>query len=400
MIKKILKKSYLNGLLVSFNKIRNKAHTGKYKSRGVIILRLDLIGDCTMFTSTALAIRKLYTGRKMTVVCLALTKPVFERLGVFDEIITVDFRPERIEYKKLLLLFEKLREKEYDILLQPQVSKMPVADLIASAVKCNERITIETKPGNSSPRWIAFANSLYDKIIPYPRGWMNEMDYYGAFVRGLGVNDYQTTKPFLPTKKQHFIEGKYYVFYPGASWIQRAWPQKEFAHLADYIYKKTGLFCAILGTGNENWIAEKIMENADSATYYSFINLAGKTSLEDVIDIIGGAEFIIANDTSGAHIGAAVNTPTIAIVGGGHYMRFLPYHIECIKKGDRLPIAVNYDMPCYYCEWNWDIIGQRNKECLRRMQQVETLECIEKISFRKVIRELDKILRDKYGTLS
>lgn len=392
---KILKKSYLNVFLILLNRIRNKFNKKSYKSNGVIMLRLDLIGDCTMFTSAALAIRKLYSDKRMTIVCLSLSKPIFKRLGVFDEIITLDFRPEHIDYRKLWSLFKKLRENEYDILLQPQISKMPVADLIVSAIKCNKKIAIKTKPGNSTTRWIAFTNNLYDKIVPYSKGWLNEIDYYGDFIRGLGFVNYKTTKPYLPVKKQNFVDGKYYVFYPGASWTQRAWSQEKFAHLADYIYRKTGFFCVILGTNKENWIADKIIKNTSSATYYSVINLMGKTTLEDVIDIIGDAEFIVANDTSGAHIGAAVNVPTIAIVGGGHYKRFLPYHIEQCMKDDNLPITITYKMPCYYCDWNWSIIGERNKECLKRIHQGETLECIENIEFESVVIEVNKILKIK-----
>lgn len=389
----ILKRSYLNVFLILVNKIRTKFHKGNYKGTGVIMLRLDLIGDCTMFTSAALAIRKLYSDKKMTIVCLSLCKPIFERLGVFDEIITVDFRPERIDYKKLWALFKKLRENEYDILLQPQVSKMPIADLLVSAIKCNKKITIKTKPGNSTTKWIMFTNNLYDKIISYSKGWLNEIDYYGEFIRGLGFADYKTTKPYLPVKKQNFVDGKYYVFYPGASWTQRAWSQEKFAHLADYIYERTGFFCVILGTNNESWIAEKIIKNARLTTYYSIVNLMGETTLEDVIDIIGGAEFVVANDTSGAHIGAAVNVPTIAIVGGGHYKRFIPYHIEQRMEDDNLPVPVIHKMPCYYCDWNWNIIGKKNNECLKRIQRGKTIECVENIELESVIIEVDKILK-------
>ena len=44
------------------------------------MLRLDMIGDCTMFTSTAAAIRKFYKDSKMTILCLSTTKFVFESI--------------------------------------------------------------------------------------------------------------------------------------------------------------------------------------------------------------------------------------------------------------------------------------------------------------------------------
>ena len=131
----------------------------------------------------------------MTLVCLTISAPVFERLGIFDRIITVDFRPHDIDFKKLKVLIDELRKDSYDLLLQPQISKYPLADILGAAVKCNRRIAIETKPGNSNADWVRMVDFLYDKQIPYPRGIVSEFDYYGAFVRGLGYSGYKTECP-------------------------------------------------------------------------------------------------------------------------------------------------------------------------------------------------------------
>ena len=90
---------------------RAKFHFSKYVSHKVILLRLDLIGDCTMFTSAAKAIREFYQDREMTLVCLSSTKPLFERLGVFDKIISVDFSPHNVDFQKLPPLIRELREE-------------------------------------------------------------------------------------------------------------------------------------------------------------------------------------------------------------------------------------------------------------------------------------------------
>ena len=145
---------------------RAKFHFSKYVSHKVILLRLDLIGDCTMFTSAAKAIREFYQDREMTLVCLSSTKPLFERLGVFDKIISVDFSPHNVDFQKLPPLIRELREEKYDLLLQPQVSKCPLADILAAAVRCNRRIAIETKSGNSNEQWVRMVNFLYDRFIP------------------------------------------------------------------------------------------------------------------------------------------------------------------------------------------------------------------------------------------
>lgn len=377
-----------------FKKYAKTAKKHSYKSKDIIMLRLDMIGDCTMFTSTAAAIRKFYKDSKMTILCLSTTKFVFESMGVFDRIITMDFKADNIDFQKLDELINVLRENEYDILLQPQASKLPAADIIAAAIKCNTRIAIETKPGNSKEDWINSVNFLYDKFIPYPRGDVSEFDYYKAFAVGLGIKDFKITCPCLTYKKQNFIEGKYFVLYPGGTFSQKFWPAEHYAKISNYIYKKTGLLVVLLGVAHEQWVADNVKKELNAVTAMSTIDLTGRTSIGDVIDIIGNAEFVISNDTSGAHIACAVKTPCVVIVGGWHYNRFFPYHIEDIKPDDKIPVVANTDMDCYHCDWNWDTIGKRNEGCLDRMKRGAPSECIERITYDQVRVLVDNVIDD------
>lgn len=365
--------------------------SGKYNSDKVILIRLDLIGDCTMFTDAAYTVRKHFKNREMTVVCLSVARPVFERMGVFDNIYTVDFKPRDINYEKLDLLIEQLREEEYDILLQPQVSKCPITDILVAAVKCNTRISMEAKSDNSSDSWVKMTNSIYDKLIPYPEGVVSEFDYYGAFVRGLGI-DYKTRCPRLKYGKQNFIEVKYFVIYPGGSFRQKFWDPSKLAKLVEHIYARTGLVCVILGVESEKWISDAVKKKLDVITAMDVADLTGYTTISDVIDIIGNAQFVVTNDTSGVHIACATRTPSVVIVGGWHYNRFLPYHIEDVRPEDKLPMVANTPMPCYNCEWTWSIIGKRNPECLKRMQCEKTSECIDKISYSQVQKLVDELI--------
>lgn len=366
----------------------------KNSSRKVILLRLDLIGDCTMFTGAAKEICEHYHDREITVVCLSISRPIFERLGCFDKIVTVDFRPHDIQYRKLLSTIRELRKEKYDILLQPQCSKLPVADIIAAAIICNQRITIETKAGNSTQSWINKTNFLYDQIIPYPRGNVSEFDYYGTFVREVCNPNYQTTCPSLSYGKQSFIEGNYYVIYPGGSIRQKFWPQEYYAKIAEHVYKMTGLVGVMLGVSDEQWVADNIKKSISFPTCMSIIDLTGRTSISDVIDIIGNAKFVVTNDTSGVHIACATKTPSVVVVGGWHYDRFLPYHIEAVKEGDCLPLVANSYMPCYHCDWVWDNVGKVNPECLERLKTGRLSICIEKIAYEQVEALVDKVIEE------
>ena len=355
---------------------------GKNASRKVIMFRLDLIGDCTMFTSAAKAIREIYEDREMTIVCLSNSRFVFERLGVFDRIICVDFNPHQIDYKKLRHVIKELRQDTYDLLLQPQISRYPLADILGAAVKVNKRIAIEAMPGNSSPDWINKVNCMYDEFISYPRDAVSEFDFYATFVRGLGYPEYKITRPCLSYGTQKFVEGKYYVLYPGGSLPYKLWPAERFAQLANYIYQKTGLIGVILGASSDQKIADTLKEHLDFVTSLAIVNLTGMTSIGDVIDIIGNAQFVISNDTSGVHIACATNTPSVVNVGGWHFNRFLPYQLEDVKPEDNLPLVA----------YVLDIVGSQNEECLRRLQWGEPCDCVNRVKVDDMRKLVDQII--------
>ena len=373
----------------------NKIQLKKYNTNRVIMLRLDLMGDCTMFTSSALALRDMYKDRPFTVVCLSACKTIFERLNIFDEIITVDFKPEAIDFNLLEKVIKIIREKEYDILLQPQLSKFPLADILAVATKCNKRFSINTKADNSSEKWIKLANRIYDKLIDYTKDKVvSEFQYYGEFIRGLGNSGYKTCRPFLPYKKQNFINEKYYILYPCGSVNWKWWPANKYALVADYVYKQTGYKGIILGVEKEKVVASKII-NYSKCKLDGLLDFTGKTTVNDVIDLIGNAEFVISNDTSGVHIACATNTPSIALIGGGHYGRFLPYGLEDVRPDDNLPYVAHSNMDCFNCDWHWHIINKKNPECLNNILHGELIPCISKIDENDVIMYINKILSKK-----
>lgn len=371
-----------------------KLHFWNYHSKKVILFRLDLIGDCTMFTSSARAIRDFYRDSHMTVVCLEVSRPVFERLGIFNRIITLPFKPEAVKWELIRDIISEIREDTYNILLQPQFSKFPIADVLAAATRCNKRFSIAPPPehGNSNPAWIKMTRFLYNRMIPSPEGNVSEFDYYGAFVRGICNADYRTEMPTLPCRGQTFIQGNYYVLYPGGSLKQKLWPADRFAKIADYVYQRTGFIGVILGAGSEQWISDKLKGQLSFLTSLAMIDLTGKTSMSDVIDIIGNAQFVVSNDTSGVHIAAATNTPSVATVGGWLFGRFLPYHIENVKPGAQLPLVAHADMPCFGCKWAYEAVREKNSDCLRSWECDIPCMCIDQITVEQVKGLVDQIL--------
>ena len=370
-----------------------------YSSKEVIVFRLDLIGDCIMFSDTLRAICEHYKDGRVTVVCLERTASVFQRLGICDILPIKDFSviPEAEKLEKMIT---DLRKKEYDILLQPQEARFPVSDVLAAGVKANRKIALECmyagepRGGNCRKEWIEMANAIYDEIIPAHHGFESVIDNHAALARGIGISDFKTSRPRLPFGEQHFVEGDYYVLTPSASDGQKFWPAERFAQIADHIFEKTGLQGVILGAPGEEWIAEKLLRHVKAETAEALTNLTGKTGLFEMFDLIGNAKLCVSNDTSGAHVACATNTPCVATVGNWFYGEFLPYHLENVLPGDHLPLVAHADIPCYHCSLNVDFIFERNPKCLRRILFKKMAVCIEEITFEQVRDLVDQCLEE------
>ena len=90
----------------------------------------------------------------------------------------------------------------------------------------------------------------------------------------------------------------------------KRWPAERYAALADQLIK-SGANVALIGSPNELDVSRQVCERA----VHQPIMLTGKTTVADATAIISIADVLITNDTGPAHIGAALNTPTLAIFG-------------------------------------------------------------------------------------
>lgn len=108
-------------------------------------------------------------------------------------------------------------------------------------------------------------------------------------------------------------------------------------------------------------------------------NLAGKTSLGQLAAILAHARLVLTNDTSAAHIGPEVGVPTVCILGGGHYGRFLPYDLLDARLAPR---AVSHRMDCFGCNWR----------CIYGTEIGQPFPCVTKVSVEDVWDAVEDVL--------
>jgi heptosyltransferase II len=98
---------------------------------------------------------------------------------------------------------------------------------------------------------------------------------------------------------------------PGAEYgPAKRWPPSYFAELARAL-TKAGNAVWLVGSARDAEIAEDIVRLSDGEC----VNLCGKTTLDQAVELLASVRLAVTNDSGLMHVTAAVGTPLIAIYG-------------------------------------------------------------------------------------
>ena len=235
----------------------------------------------------------------------------------------------------------------------PEVTKKIVSPFSHGETKLLERYKLgQGLKKENYDRAIILTNSLKSSLIPYfarigvRTGWLGEFRY------GL-INDIRSSKKLKKSlmvekfaalslceenysienltfpeleinfdNQRNFLE-EFSIDYskntmaicPGAEFgPSKRWPAEYYAEIAKfYVNKGWNVLC--IGSKNDEDIGMGIGSLNNLRSNESFINLTGKTSLQDAIDILAFTEKVVTNDSGLMHISAAVKTPLVALYG-------------------------------------------------------------------------------------
>ena len=153
---------------------------------------------------------------------------------------------------------------------------------------------------------------------------------------------------------------------PGAEYgPAKQWPANHFAQLA-IERLDLGWQVLLLGSDKDSDICNRI----NAATENQCTNLAGKTELGQVIDIMSQASAIVSNDSGLMHIAAALDIPLVAIYGSSD-PAFTP------PLSDKAEI-LSLSLPC--------------SPCFKRQCPLGHLDCLNKLGPDMASKAIDALL--------
>ncbi len=361
------------------------------KKEHVLLIRLDLIGDFVLWLDSAKAYRHLYPDHKITLVVNQICQEVAETLPFWDNVLALDVRQLRTNYLYRLRAALKLRWQNFAVAIQPAFSRELVGDLLVRATHAPERIGYAGNTDNMPASVKITTDRWYTKLINNNEGQITELDINAHFMVSLGCQGFLTNFPSIPSNKMALrdnllFQSPYIVIAPGASWSPKMWLAANFAKLISQLRIKFDVQIVICGGSTDETTCRTLAYLLGSSSVH---DISGQTTLSELIEVIRHAQLVISNDSSPVHIAAAVSTPSVCILGGGHFGRFLPYP-EGLSVSERLPVALSHKMNCFGCNWH----------CVYDLSQEQSVPCISSIEVSTVFDACARKLEQRVPILN
>jgi len=242
----------------------------------------------------------------------AWSKALLARMAEVNEAIEMPLGHGQLQLRQRYRLGKSLRQKQYQqVIVLPNSLKSALIPFWAKIPKrtgyvgemrrglLNDARHLDKQHLSMTvQRFVALAYPASDRELPVilpPELSLNPDNIDDALQR-LGLNRPQ--QPLL-------------VLCPGAEFgPAKRWPEDYYASVArDRI--EQGWQVWVMGSDKDVEVAEQIVNLAGDAC----ISLAGKTRLEDAIDLMSLADVVISNDSGLMHVAAALRRKLIAIYG-------------------------------------------------------------------------------------
>ena len=149
---------------------------------------------------------------------------------------------------------------------------------------------------------------------------------------------------------------------PGARWETKRWPVEHFGRTVCALEQASGTRCVLVGGKDEAELCGQVARAAGGAEGVGGapVNLAGRTSLPQLVALIARADVVLCHDSAAAHLAAALERPLVCLTGPTNPRRTGPYgRFEQVLQ---LPLEC---APCYFRRLAQCPYQQR---CLRELE--------------------------------
>jgi len=350
------------------------------RRKRIVVVRYDDLGDLVLWLPAAKRIREAFPKGEWRITLLG--KPANRSLNeicpYWDE--TLDMKTGVSLANALNALKILLALLLADIYLNPMPNLSKA--WLAAFTGAPKRICFDMAPEElvfRSQEASMRDRALHSSQIPPEGANIVEMNWrFAASLCGDRPLEIDANMASWIPQNPSFKDKEYLLIAPGAGNPRRRWSERSFAKAADSALRNLGFKKAILcGSETETGLIDSViglMEEKGKAE-----NLAG-TRLPELSWLVKSAKAVLTNESGISHLAALHGTPSVSILGGGHFGRFLPYPE---KLGERCKgRSVFKKMECFNCNWRCSVDpdGKGPFPCIAAVSIEEAVEALKALA--------------------
>ena len=336
--------------------------------KNFLVIKTHAIGDVIMATPAFRALRNAYPHADISILIGKWSAPILKSNPSITR--CMEFEDDILHKKRIIGLIKlilKLRLRKFDaaIIFHPS----PFIHLLAVLAGIKKRFGLSRNGKNFFLTASVEENGSYN--FYYPMNFLNVVNLLNTsdsernknsdaiidvfseehdklslknLLKNQGVNDFNNLILIAPAGSIN----------PKENITARLWPYEYYIELIRLITSELPKFTIVLTGGyKDKVIVKEIKDQVPQA-----LDLAGKTTLNELVCLVGLSQVIICNDSAVLHIGIAQKRPTIGIFG--------PTSIQSRVPKSQIEYSIQSSETCSPCYRFGEFLGcRKNASCMR-----------------------------------
>jgi heptosyltransferase II len=294
-----------------------------FQNIGKIFVRsTNWIGDAVMTTPAMGAVRAAFPQAEIVVAANPTVAELLRHHPDCDRLLVYDKEGPHHGFTGLLRFAAEIRRERFDL-----------AILFQNAVRAAIMTSLAGVPRRAGYTTDGRAFLLTHRV----RGWrrarrLHHTDYYCRMLAGLGIEGghgqlkLHCTEEEQSWAREQLGAGWWVAINPGATYgSAKRWFPDRFAEVADCLAEDFSARILLVGGPNERGIGEEVVSKMRATP----LNLAGRTSVRQLMALLSQCRLLVTNDSGPMHVAAAFGVPIVAIFGSTDHTTTSPLSASC-----------------------------------------------------------------------
>jgi len=356
-----------------------KVYEETMEEKRILVIKLGALGDIILISPSLKLLRKRFPKSK---ICLLVDERFYEaanHLPFVDEILVYHRKKSKGGLRRYIKMVQRLRSYRFDLSIDFQ--NIPKTHLAAYLAGIPRRLGFKRGPLG----FLLTSGAVGHKktLPPVP----HQFQVLKGMGLGFGHQDESLELKTMPTttarvdrliktdadqKEKRLLVG--FALSASEKWVTKNWPLDSFVKLGQAILKEYPARLVLIGTSNEAKRASEFCGHFDPKDVW---NLAGKTDMPEMLEVIRRLDLLAAPDSAPLHVASAFQTPVLGFFGPTDSKRHAPPGIKQTIFQKTVSCG-----PCY------------KREC-----PAKTFDCMKLITVRDVFSAAKKFLDEKLNDM-